>query len=171
MVTGIQFFIKYNTDGITTVFPYPYYLFQFSDLIVWYTDANNNSKQLVLNADYTLAGTADEYGAYPEGVDITLAPVLPGGGGSLFVTRGTQKTQLVHYIDDDSFPANVLEHALDKLTLIAQEQTLFLGLAPGPPVSNGTFPGQWYQSTNPASGNFGWVWSGTVWLPWGDVSL
>lgn len=174
MVNGTQFFIEYSTDGVTTEFAYPYYLFQFSDLVVWFTDpVTNDTTQLALNSGYTLSGTADDFGAYPDGVTITTTSVL-AGGGVLFVTRSTQKTQLMSWIDNDAFPANDTEHAFDKLTLMAQEQTLFLGMTTAPPVTPGTIPGQWYGNANTTPGGyFGWVWSGTSseWLPFGQISL
>lgn len=172
MVNGTKFFIEYQTDGITAAFDYPYYLFQFSDLVVWFTDASDNTLQLQLNSDYTLVGTPDSFGAYPNGVTITPTPSILAAGGVLFVTRSTQKTQMIHFIDNDVFPAENLEHGLDKLTLMAQEQTMFLGMALAPPSAAGTIPGQWYANANPvAGGYFGWVWTGTNWNPFGMVSL
>jgi hypothetical protein len=173
VVNGTQFFIAYNTDGVTVAFDFPYYLFQFSDLVVWYTDPSNNTTQLLLNSAYTLAGNADSFGAYPGGVTLTTTSILTGGG-ILFITRSTQKTQMLHFVDNDSFPAEDLEHGLDKLTLMAQEQTMFLGMTLAPPSTPGLIPGQWYGNAAPvAGGYFGWIWSGTSneWLPFGQISL
>jgi hypothetical protein len=179
-VTGTQNTISYATNGVTTAFAYPYYLFQFSDMDVSYTPSSGSGSVLVLNSDYSLTGTADTFGAYPTGATLTTlglgvlsSPLAPG---NLLMTRSTQETQQIQYIDGDKFPAMKHEHALDKLTLEIQDISLhgFLGVVSGRPGSPGTADGQWMlQIPAIPGGNFGWVWcavSGT-WNAWGAISL
>jgi len=41
-----------------TVYPFPYYFFQDSDLVVYRSDAGGGGSTLTLNVDYTVTGIA-----------------------------------------------------------------------------------------------------------------
>jgi hypothetical protein len=175
-VTRLVFSISYNTDGVTTTFNYPDYLFQLSDLAVYYTPTGGAGIQLVMNSDYSLSGVADTFGAYPTGVVLTTlglgtlaSPLAPG---SLYMTRRTQETQQIQYIDGDKFPAMKHEHALDKLTLIVQELSgLIVGQSATTPSTPGLL-GQIILNALPDPGdNIGWVYTTQGWRAYGNISL
>jgi len=69
---------------------------------------------LVLNTDYTVAGTGNPTGS------VTLAIALPIGQ-TLTIIRNVPKTQEADYVQNDDFPAQSHEDALDKLTMITQQ--------------------------------------------------
>jgi hypothetical protein len=178
-VTGTNNTISYATDGTTTKFFYPDYLFQFSDMVVSYTPAGSTiTEALGLGSDYTLSGVADTFGAYPGGVELTTifqggvtATPLPSGG-SLVLTRATQETQLIQYIDGDKFPAMSHEHGLDKLTLMIQDCCKgflgFFGAPPPGPASNG----QWFIVYPAVAGTFfGYIYTTTGWKQFAPISF
>jgi hypothetical protein len=70
---------------------------------------------LALNVDYTVAGDGN-----PAGGTVTLA-VAPAAGATIVILRRTVRTQDTLYVPNDPFPAQSHEAALDKLTMIAQE--------------------------------------------------
>jgi|SRR5215472_2289268 len=148
-VTGTLFSQAYQTDGVSTVFAYPDYLFQFSDLTVQYIDSSNATHNLVRAVDYNLTGTPDSFGAYPSGVNVTtintgtFGSPLPAGG-QISMSRFTARTQNIIYVNGDAFPANRTEHALDKLTLMIQE------MAPG-------FRGAYYGIPTGAANTNDWI--------------
>ena len=183
--TGVS--AAYVGDGTTNSFSYPDYLFELPDLIVTTTIAGVTT-DYVANAQpgFTWAGTADCLGSFPSGgaiafVDGSGNPAPPAAGASVLITRATPKTQTVAFLDNGPLSACVVEHAYDKLTLMAQETGLLLGLANGPPVTGALSAacslGQWYQNATPSAGsNFGWVCTtagiagAAVWSPFGLVS-
>lgn len=78
------------------------------------TDGSN--VELVENVDYVLAGGDTDDGG-------TLTPLAAAAAGTkLLATRITQRTQATDYVATDAFPAESHEAALDRLTMIAQEQ-------------------------------------------------
>ena len=184
---SIGFSAAYVGDGTTNSFSYPDYLFELPDLIVTTTIAGVTT-DYVANAQpgFTWAGTADCLGSFPSGgaiafVDGSGNPAPPAAGASVLITRSTPKTQTVAFLDNGPLSACVVEHAYDKLTLMAQETGLLLGLANGPPVTGALSAacslGQWYQNATPSAGsNFGWVCTtagiagAAVWSPFGLVS-
>ena len=179
---------SYAGDGSTSTFVYPDYLFEAPDLNVTVTISGVTTNYPEgAQPGFTFTGTTDCYGSFPSGgtvqvVDGSGNPLGPPAGSNVLLTRVTPKTQPVHYIDNNPLSACVLEHGYDKLTLMAQEVSLFDGLANGPPVSGPLSApcgqlGEWYQNASVSAGaNFGWVCTtvgiaGTaVWSPFGLVS-
>lgn len=185
--TGVA--VSYAGDATTAIFAYPDYLFQASDLVVTTTVAGvSTGYTLSALPGFTFTGTADVFGAFPGGgnvkfVDGSGNPAPPAMGAVILITRQTQKTQLAAFVDNNPMPATVIEHAYDKLTLMAQEQSLFLGVSAGSPVAPGgtnsaaCAAGQWEENSAPvAGGNFGWLCTtpgiagSAVWSPFGLVS-
>lgn len=76
---------------------------------------------LVLGVDYTVTGTPDANGFFPNGVTV-VTTITPLSGDKVSIVRNTNLTQTAEYIVADKFPAKSHEAALDKLTYIAQEQ-------------------------------------------------
>jgi hypothetical protein len=175
-VTGTVNTISYTTDGITTTFQYPDYLFQPSDMDVSLTPVGGTAKLLVLNSDYSLAGTPDNFGAYPNGITLTTMSagiITPfPSGGKLIMTRSTEETQLIQYIDGDKFPAMKHEHALDKLTLEIQDIKMgFRGFYPAPP-SGPVSLNDWFIVYPAIAGTYwGYIYTTTGWKPFAPISF
>jgi len=179
MVEGQIYTIQYVVGASQFQYHYPYYLWEFSDLVVsWANTASgigSTSTPLKLDTDYTLTGTQDQFGCYPDGVTVNLilsSPTAPPAGNLLNITRYTQRTQMNTWIDNNPFPADQEEHSFDKLTLMIQEiSSYFLGFLPQPPsteVPQGTWfiqypivPGTW----------FGWVMTTNGWRQFAPVSF
>jgi hypothetical protein len=104
---------SFTSTGGTT---YPITAFSFFDstelLVV--KKSGGVSTTLVLGTDYSVTGGAGSTG------NVTTTTAIPSGV-TLIVSRVTSKTQLTSYTTGDRFPASAQERALDRLTMIAQE--------------------------------------------------
>ncbi|MCM8784565.1 MAG: hypothetical protein NC818_07390 [Candidatus Omnitrophica bacterium] len=108
--------VVYDGDGSTTVFPYTFKIFQEEDLEVISQDTSTgNETTLTLGADYTVSGAGNEGGG-----NVTLATAL-ATGKKLIIRRNLALTQENDYVENDPFPAESHEKALDRLTFISQQ--------------------------------------------------
>jgi len=146
-------------NGTTISIPVPFLFLQDDDLIVVEKNVSTSIQTpLTLNIDYTVTGALQELGGTIE------ANVAPPVGVEWHVLRQTDLTQEVDYINNDGFPADANESALDKLTLIAQESHNKLleneGRALLYPISEDSSTSNILPSKGDRAGlNF--VWSGT----------
>jgi hypothetical protein len=108
--------ISYNGNGATTAFSFPYRFLTNADLTVIKVAADGTETTLVLNTNYTVTGADDDAGG-----TVTLS-VAPLSGQRLVIYRAVSITQEVDYITGDPFPAETHERALDRLTMVAQQQ-------------------------------------------------
>lgn len=109
MTLNVQFsWTDYVTDGVQTVFAYPFFLKDPHDLVAYWNNL------LLPSGFYTLTGVGLESG----GNLITTTPLAPG---RLVLKRGTPHNQLTDYLEGDAFPAESHEVALDRLTLLVQD--------------------------------------------------
>jgi hypothetical protein len=113
-VTNQNSSVQYSPGGSTTLFVVPFRFIADGDLVVILTTSGSD-ETLTLTTDYTVSGAGDASG----GSITTTTP--PASGTTLTIYRDTAQTQETDYIDNDDFPAESHEAALDKLTLIAQE--------------------------------------------------
>lgn len=136
-VTTTQNLISYVTTGQTS-FGFPYYFISPADLLVYSVDGSGNKITYVYGTDFTLAGTIDSAGAYPAGANV-IFNTAPASSLTLTIQRKTQQTQPVTFIDYQPFPASIINHSLDKLTLMSQDNAGQVGPqgAPGPPGPQG----------------------------------
>lgn len=105
--------VSYTGDGVTTAFPVPFQFAAAGDL------------QVTGGAGYSVTGAGDPHGG---AVVFSLAPAA---GAAVEILRVVQRTQDTQYVPNDPFPAKAHEAALDKLTMIVQEdanELLRLGL-------------------------------------------
>lgn len=117
---------EYDTDGVTTSFPAPFYFLTKSDLYVTlYDPATETSTDLVLGSAYDVTGAGD-----PAGGAVITSTVYPTGL-KLRGERLVDVTQETAYQRNDPFPERAHERALDKLTMIAQQFENWLGTLPG----------------------------------------
>ncbi len=111
----------YAGDGTTGPFTVPFRFLDAAHLRVIRNTAGVETV-LALGTDYTVSGVGATSGT------VTLVAPLPVGQ-TLTVVRNVPATQEADYVPGDAFPAESHEQALDKLTMITQQQQEQLGRA------------------------------------------
>jgi len=106
----------YNGNGSVVDFAVPFRFLVNSDVQVILIDALGVETTQVEVTNYTLVGAGDAAGG-----TVTML-VAPATGERLTVLRDVPATQETDYVENDSFPAESHEDALDKLTMIVQQQ-------------------------------------------------
>jgi len=104
--------VSYTGNASTTVFAYSFKIFVAADIKVY---VDNTLKSLTTH--YTLSGI----GASSGGNVTFTAGNTPASSTKVVFTRDIARTQLTDYVENDNFPAETHEAALDKLTFILQE--------------------------------------------------
>lgn len=112
-IASTQSKIIYAGNGSTTEFAVPFMFLRDDDIEVVLSTAGEEFVQTI-STDYQLAGAGDQMG----GVCSLAQP--PGEDQSLVIRRNPALVQEVDYVENDAFPANTHEAALDKLTMICQ---------------------------------------------------
>lgn len=109
---------QYIGNGSASDYAYTFKIFLESDLLVIQTDSTTGvDTTLVLNTDYTVSGVQVTTGG-----NVTLtAGNLPSGDG-LTIKRVEPLTQLTEFRNQSEYFAELHENAMDKLTMIAQQQ-------------------------------------------------
>lgn len=101
----------YDCAPTVTSFVFPYRFLDPSDLLVHHMLEDGSARRLTLGGDYTVAGAGAKAGG-----TVTLTPAL--ADGRLRVFLGIATAQLNTYADNNAFPAQSHEDALDRLTLL-----------------------------------------------------
>jgi hypothetical protein len=101
--------VAYTGNGATTSFAVPFYFLLASDLKVYVGDVLQ-----AISTNYSVTG-ADN----PAGGTVTFT-AAPGNAVSVVILRDPPQTQTTDYQDNDPFPAQAHERALDKLTMLVQ---------------------------------------------------
>ena len=108
---------SYSGNGSTTVFAYTFKIFDDDDItVILRTDATGGETVQTKTTDYTVSGVGNAGGG-----NITFG-TAPASGITVVLIRETAQTQTTDYTPNDPFPAASHEDALDKLTLIVQDQ-------------------------------------------------
>ena len=105
---------SFNGDGSTTQFAYTFPIHSTAEIKVIERSATGVETIKTLGTDYSITDTGNG-----GSVNFTTAPA---SGVEVVLIRDTNLTQEVDYIANDPFPAETHEGAIDKLTLLAQEQ-------------------------------------------------
>jgi hypothetical protein len=110
--------VIYTGDGSTTAFPTTFPFFGTSTsaelTVIERTIATGAETTKTNGTDYTVSGGSGTTGT-------VTAAVAPANTVQWLIKRNTTKTQETDYVENDPFPAESHEDALDRLTLIAQE--------------------------------------------------
>lgn len=108
-------------DGVTTTFPFAFYFFAQADLYVYLYDttAGTISARKTLNTDYTITGTANAQGLYPNGGSVVYGSA-PASGISLVISRFPAESQTFTLLQNGTIPSAALVQELDYLTLLVQ---------------------------------------------------
>lgn len=101
--------VAYTGNGATVAFSVPFLFLTNADLKVYI-----GTTLQTITTNYTVSGAGNPAGGT---VTFTLAPASQA---SVVIVRDPAITQLTDYIENDDFPANSHEAALDKLTIVAQ---------------------------------------------------
>lgn len=106
----------YTGNGVTTTFTVPFYFLDNTHLIVYRTQISTATvTTLALTTDYTVSGAGVGTGG-----SITCL-VAPTADQKVAILRNIPLTQLTNYVENDPFPAESHEQALDKLTMEVQQ--------------------------------------------------
>jgi hypothetical protein len=115
--------VEYTEDGVATLFAVPYAFFDDTDLVVTrFTGTgthDSDAHTLILGHDYSVAG-----GYTPEGGPAVGSITLLTGGvaaAELRIDRFTKRSQEIHYVPGDDFPARSHENGLDREEMQIQE--------------------------------------------------
>ena len=106
----------YAGNGSTTSFAVTFRFLQNSDVKATIRDSSGGETLQVETTNYTLTGAGDAGG----GTLVML--VAPPTGETLTILRDVPATQETDYVENDEFPAESHEDALDKLTMLVQQQ-------------------------------------------------
>jgi len=102
--------VSYTASAAQTTFAYTFKIFADGDLKVYV-----NSTQKTLTTDYTVTGAGDVGGG-----NIVFGTGL-SASDSVVIERVLDLTQGVDYVENDAFPAETHEDALDRLTFVTQQ--------------------------------------------------
>lgn len=119
-VSSQQNEVPYVGDGVTVSFTIPFYFLQNSDINIIVSDSFSNIYPVTQNVDYTVSGAGN-----PAGGTVTFG-IAPLVSRNVLIQRIVPATQLTDYQPNDDFPAETHERALDKLTMISQQQNTYL---------------------------------------------
>jgi hypothetical protein len=109
---------EYAPNGSTTIFAYPHQFENKTDLkVTKRTISTGADETLVLNTDYTISATNDDY---TSGANITTTSTLPSTV-RLIVEREEPTSQLVDLTESEKIPAKTLEDALDRAVRLVQQ--------------------------------------------------
>lgn len=106
---------SYSGNGVTTVFAVPFYFLQNADLLVILRSSAGVETTQVLGTNYSVTGAGNESGG-----SLTMT-VAPPTGTTLTILRNAAATQETDLLPNDRLPAESLETALDKLTMLVQQ--------------------------------------------------
>ena len=99
---------EYTGNGVTTAFPTTFQFISSGDI-----DVYQNTVLKTINTHYTVTGGSGSTGT------VTFI-TAPGNGQDVILVNNPDITQETDYVENDPFPAETHELALDKLTLIEQ---------------------------------------------------
>ncbi|MCA9333469.1 hypothetical protein KC963_00295, partial [Candidatus Saccharibacteria bacterium] len=99
--------VEYSGDGSTTPFAVPFYFLQDTDLVVY-----KNETRQTITTHYSVKGAGN-----PSGGTIKFVSA-PASTDTVVIFRDAEITQNVDYINNDPFPAETHETALDRLTMV-----------------------------------------------------
>lgn len=109
--------VQYNGNGSTTVFAYSFKVFDQDDLTVIVRSANGTETVKTITTHYTVSGVGSTGGG-----NVTML-TAPASGETLTILREQDLVQELDLVENDPFPAQSLEDALDKLTYMVQQHS------------------------------------------------
>lgn len=103
----------YAGNGSTTVFAYTFRILADSNILVQFkNDTTGVFTTKTLTTDYTVSGAGDAGGG-----NVTMVTTTAASGETVVITRSMPFQQNTDYTENDVFPAETHEEALDELTM------------------------------------------------------
>lgn len=109
--------VQFNGNGSTTVFAYSFKIFDQDDLTVIVRSATGTETVKTITTHYTVSGVGNAGGG-----NVTML-TAPASGETLTILREQDLVQELDLVENDPFPAQSLEDALDKLTFMVQQHS------------------------------------------------
>ena len=114
----------YTANGVLTSFAYTFKIFADADLEVILLETNTGTETTqTLTTHYTVTNAGNANGGN------VVFVTAPASGYQVKIRRVLDATQETDYVENDTFPAEAHEDALDKLTMLVQQQSVDKGLA------------------------------------------
>tara|TARA_R110001606_G_scaffold298523_2_gene446295 strand:- start:581 stop:2047 length:1467 start_codon:yes stop_codon:yes gene_type:complete len=107
---------SHSGNGSTTAFAYSFKIFADTDLLVIIRASTGAETTKSLSTHYTVSGAGAESG----GTVTFTSGNTPASGETVVIRRNLGLTQATDYVENDPFPAESHEDALDRLTFITQ---------------------------------------------------
>lgn len=128
----------FTGNDSTTIFPFTFKIFDATDVVVIKTNSTTEVETTLTNVtDYTVTLNADQDAA--PGGTVTLPAALPTGY-TLTLTSDVPLLQAVDLTNQGGFYPDVINKALDRLTIFAQQSAEQVGRAIKAPISSSTIP-------------------------------
>jgi hypothetical protein len=108
--------VSYSGNGSTVEFAYTFKIFAAADLDVYIRSSTGTETLQTITTNYTVSGAGSDSGG-----NVTFV-TAPATGETVVIQRSVAATQGTDYVENDPFPAESHEDALDRLTMIAQQQ-------------------------------------------------
>ena len=121
---------SYSGNGTLHSFDYEFKIFVDGDLTVIVRSATGTETTKTLNTHYIVTNANTDSGGsvlfkFNTGTDsdahYSTTDYRPASGETVVLIRSLTKSQPTDYVENDPFPANSHETALDRLTFITQE--------------------------------------------------
>lgn len=128
-------YIIYNANGLTTVFPFEFYIINSGDIQVTINGT-------VITSGYTVSGVGNIGG----GDVIFITP--PANGSVVMLERVVPTFRLTDYQDNGDLLADTVNKDFDRLWMAIQRAFIYLGLALRRPLFGGPFNAEGYRIAN-----------------------
>ena len=125
-------YIIYNANGLTTVFPFEFYIINSGDIQVTINGT-------VITSGYTVSGV----GNIGDGDVIFITP--PASGSVVMLERVVPMYRLTDYQDNGDLLADTVNKDFDRLWMAIQRYGIHLGLALRRPLFGGPFDAEGYR--------------------------
>lgn len=125
-------YIIYNANGLTTVFPFEFYIINTGDIQVTINGT-------VVTSGYSVSGTGNVGG----GDVIFITP--PAGGSVVMLERVVPTYRLTDYQDNGDLLADTVNKDFDRLWMAIQRSFIYLGLTLRRPLFGGPYDAQGYR--------------------------
>lgn len=128
-------YIIYNANGLTTVFPFEFYIINAADLQV-------SINGTTVTSGYSVSGTGNVGGG-----DVTFI-TPPASGSVVMLERVVPTYRLTDYQDNGDLLADTVNKDFDRLWMAIQRSFIYLGLALRRPLLGGPFNAEGYRIAN-----------------------
>lgn len=130
-------YIVYNANGLTTVFPFEFYIISASDIQV-------SINGTVVTSGYSVSGVGNVSGG-----DLTFM-TPPANGSVVMLERVVPTYRLTDYQDNGDLLADTVNKDFDRLWMAIQRYSIHLGLALRRPLFGGPYNAEGYRISNGA---------------------